>query len=51
MPVERKADLGLVENVKQDHVVPAVPQAAQGRDDRLGVGQQIAEDHHQAASA
>ena len=36
-----KVDLGLVENVEQNHVVPAVPQLLQGFDRRLGVGQKV----------
>ena len=47
--VEREPHFGLVEDVEQNHVVPAVPQPPQRLQHGLRLGQQIAEQHHQAA--
>ena len=43
--------LGLIENVKQDDFVAAMAQMVQAVQHRLGIGQQIAENHHQAFAA
>ena len=49
MPWNGKLGLGLVQDVKDDQVVPGEPQPVDGPQDRLGVAQQVAEEHHQAA--
>ncbi len=48
-PFERKQGLGLVEDVEDDEVVAGESQAMEGLQDRLGVAQQVAEEHDQAA--
>ena len=47
--LEGKHGLGLVEDVKHDDIVAGEPQSVQRPQHRIGVGQQVAEDHHQAA--
>ena len=47
-PVVGERHFGFVENVKQDHIVAAMPQPAECLKDRSGVAKQIGEDHHQA---
>ena len=46
---EREMHLGLVEDMEQDDVVAAMPQLIEALQDRLGIGQQVAEEHDQAA--
>ena len=47
--LEGEQGLGLVENMKDDDVVPGEPQPVEALQDRLGVAQQVAEEHDQAA--
>ncbi len=47
--LERKLRLSLVQDVKNDHVVPSESQPMNGPQDRFRVCQQIAEEHHQPA--
>src|SRR5208337_3674384 len=49
--LEGKHGLGLVENMKDDDVVTREPEAVESPQNRLGVGQQVTEDHDQAAVA
>ena len=47
-PLEREQGLGLVEDVEDDHVVPGEPEPVERLEDRVGVAQQVAEEHDQA---
>ena len=51
MPSNGKCDLGLVEDVEQDDLVPAVPQVVQALAAPARVGEQVAEEHDQALAA
>ena len=48
MPVNGKLHFRLVQDVEEDHVVAAVPQAIERLKDRLRLGQQVGKNHHQA---
>ena len=47
--LEGKIDLGRVEHVHQDHLVPAVAEVLQAGHHRVHVVEQVAEDDHDAA--
>ena len=49
--LERKIDLGRVEHVEHDHVVPAVAKVLQAGQHRVDVVEQIAEHDDDAAAA
>ena len=48
-PFKGKHGLRLVENMKNDEIVPGESQTMDGLQDRLGLAQQIGEEHDQAA--
>src|SRR5204863_6430284 len=46
-PLEREMDLGFIENMEDDDVVATVTKMVQRLSDRLGIREQIAEQHDQ----
>ncbi len=49
MPSKGNSRLGLVQDVKDDQVVPGEPEPVKRPEDRFRVAQQVAEEHDQAA--